>query len=242
MAKNILRSIGQGFKTLGLDMKDIGQTFAHGDWKTRVSYVIMGFGQLMRGQIVRGVTFLAMEALMLYFIIGFGAQYISKLGTLGTVGRIVNPNGTVSYGDNSFFILLFGILTIIVILLLVLLWRMNIRQNRDAQRMLEAGRKLPTNMEDLRSLLHERFDRTLLALPVTGIFIFTVLPILFMIGVAFTNYDSTHQPPANLFSWVGLDNFRNIVSLNGEGSFAGMGLLCDLPDVLPGHGRRHPDQ
>lgn len=219
MAKKVFSRIGTGFRVLGADIKDIGTTFAKGDWKTRVSYIVMGFGQLMRGQIVRGVTFLGLEVLLLFFIIGFGGQYVSKLPTLGTVGRIVNPNGTVTYGDNSFFILLFGILTIIAILLLVLLWRMNVRQNRDGQRALEEGKHLPTNREDLHSLLHERFDRTLLALPVTGIFIFTVLPILFMIGVAFTNYDSTHQPPANLFSWVGLENFKNIVSLNGEGSF-----------------------
>ena len=108
MAKNVFSRIGTGFRVLGADIKDIGTTFAKGDWKTRVSYIVMGFGQLMRGQIVRGVTFLGLEILMLYFIIGFGAQYVSKLSTLGTVGRIVNPNGTVTYGDNSFFILLFG--------------------------------------------------------------------------------------------------------------------------------------
>jgi len=33
-----------------------------------------------------------------------------------------------------------------------------------------------------------------------------------MILVAFTNFDATHQPPAKLFTWVGLENFRTLLS------------------------------
>ena len=51
----------------------------------------------------------------------------------------------------------------------------------------------------------------------TGIFIFTVLPILFMICVAFTNYDANHQAPTNLFTWVGFENFRQIFDFGGSG-------------------------
>jgi len=57
----------------------------------------------------------------------------------------------------------------------------------------------------------DQFHKTLLALPLTGIIIFTVLPIVFMILVAFTNYDGTHDGYANnLFTWVGLDNFNTM--------------------------------
>jgi len=38
-----------------------------------------------------------------------------------------------------------------------------------------------------------------------------------MICVAFTNYDAQHQPPANLFTWVGLDNFVKIFRSGGSG-------------------------
>jgi arabinogalactan oligomer/maltooligosaccharide transport system permease protein len=34
-----------------------------------------------------------------------------------------------------------------------------------------------------------------------------------MILVAFTNYDSKHQPPGNLFTWVGLTNFRTMLGI-----------------------------
>ncbi len=53
--------IAKFFKVLGNDIKEIGVTFAKGDWKTKVSFLIMGFGQLLRGQILRGIMYLAVE-------------------------------------------------------------------------------------------------------------------------------------------------------------------------------------
>ena len=47
--------------------------------------------------------------------------------------------------------------------------------------------------------------------------IFTVMPLIYMILMALTNYDQDHQPPGNLFTWVGLENFKNIVSFSGAG-------------------------
>ena len=54
-------ALARFFAWLGKDLKEIGLTFAEGDWKTKLSFLIMGFGQLLRGQIVRGVTMLALE-------------------------------------------------------------------------------------------------------------------------------------------------------------------------------------
>ena len=51
-----------------------------------------------------------------------------------------------------------------------------------------------------------------------GIFIFTVMPIVFMILVAFTNYDSMHDGYINnLFDWVGLDTWNTMLSW-GDGN------------------------
>ena len=207
-------------KWLGNDLKDIGQTFARGDWKTKLSFLIMGFGQLCRGQIVRGLSLLALQGGLLYFIFGFGWQYLTKILTLGTVETHREGRVTV-YGHNSFFILLYGILVIVAVLALIYLWRLNLRQNRDAEHLLSIGKRLPSNKEDLGSLLDKNFDKTLLALPVLGIFIFTVLPIIFMICIAFTNYDVTHQPPSKLFTWVGLQNFKELFGIGGTGNSGG---------------------
>ena len=209
-------AVSRFFRWLGRDLKDIGLTFVEGDWKTKLSFLIMGFGQLLRGQLVRGLTMLALQGGILFYIFDFGWGYLKNILTLGVVETHKEGRRTV-YGDNSFLILLYGLLTIVIILALIYLWRVNVRQNREAEQRQKLGKRLPTNREDLASLFDKNFDKTLLALPVTGIFVFTVLPIIFMICIAFTNYDVTHQPPAKLFTWVGLENFRALFGIGGEG-------------------------
>ncbi|MDE7018293.1 MAG: sugar ABC transporter permease [Lachnospiraceae bacterium] len=209
--------MGKFFRGVGNDFKEIGLTFKEGDWKTRVSYLIMGFGPLMRKQFVRGIAFLAVELLYILYMAGFGWNYLKDIGTLGTVARVVNDNGTYSYNDNSFLILLYSILSIIITFGFLVVWRMNVKENRNEEMLLAEGKKLASGKQDLYSLLDSHFDKTLLAFPVLGIFVFTVLPILFMICIAFTNYDAKHQPPTNLFSWVGLENFKNLFSFGTTG-------------------------
>lgn len=209
--------IGSFFGAIGQEFKEIGLAFAQGDWKTKVSFLIMGFGPLMRKQFLRGIAFLAVEVLFVWYMVGFGWHYLSDIGTLGTVARVMNADGTISYNDNSFLILLYGLLSIIFIGVFLFIWRMNIRENRKEEKLLAEGKALGTVKGDLYSLLDSNFDKTLLALPVLGIFVFTVLPIIFMICVAFTDYDANHQPPSNLFTWVGLENFKNLFSFGGTG-------------------------
>ena len=176
----------------------------------------MGLGQILRGQWLRGVAFLGTQAALIWFIIRYTPPYLAKLSTLGTIETSKVGRKTV-YGENSFLILLFGLLTLFAVIALIALWYINIRDNREEELTLKAGKKLPGNKKDFSSLFDEKFYRTLLALPVIGIFVFTVLPIVFMICVAFTNYDATHQAPSKLFTWVGLDNFKTLFSFGTDG-------------------------
>ena len=84
-----IKFIGRFFKKIGLgiwhEIKDIALTFVHGDWKTKISYFIMGFGNLTRRQILRGLMFFGIEAAFIVYMIFVGAPALAKLGTLGTV-------------------------------------------------------------------------------------------------------------------------------------------------------------
>ncbi len=228
---NTVRNIGGFFKkvafAIGGFFKDLADTFVHGGWQTKVSYVIMGFGNISRGQILRGLLFFAFEVVFVIYMITAGSYWLGKLPTLGTVGpmEVYDPimdTYTTKYGDNSFKILLYGVLTIFFIVAFAYTWYVNVKQNRIAEQILASGKKLKSGKDDLRSLVDDRFHTTLLALPVTGIMIFTVMPIVFMILVAFTNYDGAHNGYTNnLFTWVGLDNFNTMLSMGtGEHSYA----------------------
>ena len=218
-------SIWQFLKKAGLavgrEFREICSTFANGDWKTRTSFVVMGFGNMARGQILRGILFLLFEIVFIAYMILSGSYWLKMLPSLGLQGPTEEYNEildayTTQYHDNSFQILLYGVLTIFFIIAFIYTWRVNIRQNQMAEKILASGKKLKSGKDDLRSVVDDQFHKTLLALPITGIIMFTVLPILFMILVAFTNYDGTHNGYTNsLFTWVGLDNFNTMLSWTG---------------------------
>ncbi len=226
--KKIDIAVKNGVLRVVSELKDVGVTFVHGDWKTKVSYVVMGFGNIARGQVLRGLLFLLFEAVFIFYMVTTGGYWLSKLGTLGTQGPesvydpIYDTNTTV-YHDNSFKILLYGVLTIFFIVAFVYTWWVNVRQNKLAEQIIKSGKKLKSGKDDLKSLVDDQFHKTLLALPMVGILVFTVLPIVFMVLVAFTNYDGSHNGYSNaLFTWVGLKNFSTLFSWSSAGSTQSM--------------------
>ena len=226
--KNAVFAVGRFFKKIGLgigsEIKDLVLTFKNGDWKTRTSYVVMGFGSAARGQVLRGILFFLFEAVFIGYMVLAGGYWLSMLPSLGKQGPVekyseIYDTYTTEYHDNSFKILLYGVLTIFFIVAFIYTWRVNIRQNKTAEEIIKSGKRLKSGKDDLRSMVDDNFHRTLLALPMTGIIVFTVLPIVFMILVAFTNYDGTHDGYANnLFHWVGLDNFNTMLSWSSGSS------------------------
>lgn len=206
----LIKEVGSGFVWFG-------KTFVHGDILTKLSYVIMGAGSLFRGQIVKGLMYLAAEVAFFGFMIDSGFELIAGLRTLGTVQRgwyfdeelgidVMRENG-----DNSMLILLYGIFTLFVVFVFLFLWIQNIRSADEAGKLKKAGKKLPGFIDDIKSLVDEQFHKTLLFIPVTGVLVFTIVPLVYMISLAFTNYDKNHQVPANLFTWIGLDNFQTVL-------------------------------
>lgn len=71
----------------------------------------------------------------------------------------------------------------------------------------------PGIIDDLKSLTNENASVSLMFLPTLGIFIFTILPLVFMISMAFTNYDEGHT---DQFTWVGFDSFKRVFSTTGS--------------------------
>lgn len=187
------------------------RTFRRGDWKTRMTFLVMGFGSLCRGQWLRGLLFLSFQVVFWVYMVLGGWRCVVLLPSLG-VAETTQVNRLTVYGDNSFLILLYGVLTLFLIGAYIYTWWLSIRQSSTAQELCALGIKPKNAREDIRSLADEQFHKSLLALPVAGVTLFTVLPIIFMVLVAFTNYDHTHQPPAKLFTWVGVENFASLLT------------------------------
>ena len=205
-------------------IRDIFKAFKYGSLYTKLSFFVVGFGQIARGQIVKGVAYMLAQAAFVFFLAVFGGRYIAHLfsGKLGTKvsGGIWNEQLQIFekvQGDNSFLILLYGVISLVVCLLFLVVWAQNVRGNYQNDNRIKHGQPLATFQDDIHALLHEKFYFPLLIPPLLGLLIFTVLPLVFMVLIAFTNYDYAHMPPGKLFGWVGLDNFRALFSLGGAG-------------------------
>lgn len=186
-----------------------------GDWITKLSYLIMGFGCIVRGQILKGLAFLVAEIAFIAYMVGFGWNYVKDIGTLGTVTEssyVDEATGIIMYNtaDNSMLILLYSVMSLILLFVFVLIYIQSTKECYNVEVLKKTGKPIPAVKDSVRSLLNEKYHITLLSLPVTLITVFIITPLIFMILIAFTNYDANHQPPGNLFTWVGLQNFKDV--------------------------------
>lgn len=226
----IRRGIAGFFRGIGRLIAETVAAFVHGDFRTRLSFLIMGLGNAFRGQIVRGLLFFLCEIGYIAYMVLFGSSFLAKIGTLGTETQqkvFDETEGIYIYtrGDNSMQILLFSVLSILLTLLFIGVYLWNIRSAYRSQQLQEQEKPLPTFRQDLHSLLDSRYHVTLLTPPVVLVTLFTILPLIFMVLIAFTNFDKDHQPPGNLFTWIGLDNFSAMFGGNEQLGYTFLNLL-----------------
>lgn len=197
--------------------ESISQVFKKGDTMTRLSFFVFGLGNILNKQIVRGAIFLALEILYFVYMIVFGVSSLGDFVTLGTVeqGEVFNEAlGYYEYsaGDDSMLCLLYGVITLVLTAAIIFVGCMSGKSAYCTQARKERGMEIPSFKDDIRSLKEENLHALLLSFPIFGIICFTIVPLIFMILIAFTSYDHEHQPPGNLFSWVGLENFKAMFS------------------------------
>jgi arabinogalactan oligomer/maltooligosaccharide transport system permease protein len=200
---------------------DFSSAVKNGDIWTRLSLLIMGSGYVARGQLVKGIIMTIIEIGVILFTALFSIPYMSKLNTLGTVQcemkfDPLTMQNTVNDYDNSLLILLYGIVGILVIFAFIALYISNMKAVYRLQQIKERKEHINTFFEDLKELVNGKFYITLLTLPSIGVLLINVIPIIFMVCVAFTNYDQDHQPPTYLFTWVGTSNFVKLFTSNGS--------------------------
>ncbi|KUP26371.1 sugar ABC transporter permease [Paenibacillus sp. DMB5] len=182
-----------------------------------LSTVFMGLGQIYNRQFIKGLIFLAVEALgLIYFINNLGRAFwgITTLGD--TPNRLEKVNGIAKMvaGDHSIFIMIESLITLLFFIIILCAWFINIRDAYKIGAARDAGLESNTFKQTVRYILDYKFAQTFLILPSVGILFFTIMPIIFMIMLAFTNFAAPdHIPPAKLVDWVGFETFRNLLFL-----------------------------
>ena len=184
--------------------------FLDSSWRVKLSALIMGSGQLMYGCVAKGIIYILIEIGFIAYMVIRGFSDIVGFFTLGTT-KADAWLGTV--GDNSVVMLLMGIFAWIVVAAFIYLYVLNIKSACDIEERVSTGREPKSFIDELKELLDRKFYITVLALPVVGVCIFNILPIIFMILISFTDYGGSIVPP-ELVDWVGIDNFKKILTLS----------------------------
>ena len=122
-----------------------------------LSCLVMGLGNLVAGQFIKGLLFLAIQIGFVAFMLvkEGGLHWLSMLPSLGDrpMQEVYNEQkGIYEYvmGDNSQLILLYGVATVCIILVFVLLWRASVRSGYKAMATKKAGEHVPSIVEDVK--------------------------------------------------------------------------------------------
>ena len=185
-----------------------------------LSCLVMGLANVLNGQLIMGLIYLAIEIGVFVFLAmpNGGFYWISMLPSLGwREQQEVFNEETFVYeyvaGDQSQLILLYGIASLCIIVLLILVWQSSVRSGYKAMWLKRNGKHVPTFVESLKSLLDENVHKLLMTPPMACLAIFTILPLIYLMAMAFTNY-SKEGDHLVLFDWVGLQNFFAIFDSN----------------------------
>lgn len=168
-----------------------------------LSIIFAGLGQLYNKRYIKGISFIVLE---IAFVVCFGS--FINLGIWG-----ITTLGTIPGTDHSIYLLVYGILSIILIVFAIGFYVLNVIDARKQAKVIASGQEIPKMMESFRASYDRSFPY-LLTGPGLILLVFTVVfPLLFAITLSFTNYDLYNSPPRHLVDWVGFDNFINLFTV-----------------------------
>lgn len=179
------------------------KTYNHQPKLALLLSVIPGLGQIYNRRYIKGSIFMILS--IAYLFVFFDMLNIGYWG-LFTLGEIPGV-------DDSRVLLSQGIIALILTAFALVFYIANLLDaKRDAVKILD-GREKPSFKTAILNVWDTAFPY-LLTGPGLVLLVFVVIfPLLFMGFLAFTDYTLMNSPPKNLLSWVGFDNFRDLITV-----------------------------
>jgi arabinogalactan oligomer/maltooligosaccharide transport system permease protein len=192
------------------------------------STLIWGSGQLFNKQKIKGLFFfvfylifagielftgsiniLTGNAEAQFRNAGFFIRGIWGLITLGTIPR---ENSSVRVYDHSIMLMLGGIIASMVLLIFLLIWAWNILDAYRTRKRIEGGERI-SSVQYFKNLWTASFEYIMIAPGMILVVFISIVPIVFAILVAFTNYNMNFIPPRRLVEWTGFGTFADIIKI-----------------------------
>jgi arabinogalactan oligomer/maltooligosaccharide transport system permease protein len=189
------------------------------------SAIIWGSGQIINKQKLKGILFFLFQAAIVSLELvtsrggydpgtpdsrfrnaGYLVRGIWGLVTLGTIPR---ESSRQPVYDHSVMLMLGGIIALMVLLIFAALWIWNIADAYKTRKKIEAGIRV-SSAQYFRSLWDRAFEYIAIAPGMLLVIFISIVPIVFAILVAFTNYNANFIPPVRLVKWNGFNTFLDI--------------------------------
>jgi arabinogalactan oligomer/maltooligosaccharide transport system permease protein len=172
------------------------------------SICFMGLAHLLfLRDYIKGIFFALCEIVFLVF----SPAIVNKLIDLVTLGS-PKPDLPIKQRDNSIFMLIDGILILALIAIFVIVYVLSVKSAKKEYKDYCRKGYFGTQKEHLNTTLGKSFPIFGLAPSFIIVIVFVVVPLIFSVCVAFTNYsDPSHIPPNNTVDWVGFQNFKELM-------------------------------
>ena len=193
-------------------MKKLTSFLRWSPWQVKLSMLVMGLGQLCYGQIVKGLFYLSSFGIILTYFIASGFEDLIGFFTLGSTEENLWLGIP---GDNSLTMLILGLFSIVILIFAVVLYITNVKDAVYTARQKEQGKSVHKFRQTLQNAADGKFHITALSVPMVGVAVFSILPIVFMICIAFTDLGGDVVYP-KLANWS-FSAWKKILSLGKIG-------------------------
>lgn len=179
-------------------------------WRCYLSIPFPGVGQILNGQLVKGLLCL-LGVLFIYLVaipyaLGYGnyqGDGIAGLITLAEGGRRV---------DRSLIFLIEGLISILFLFLSAVIIILSYRDARQVEKDERIGIRPNLWFETKREISENGFPYFVNIPAILLILFITLVPIFTAVLLSFTGMDPNHQ---SKFSWIGLENYMTIFRAQG---------------------------
>lgn len=165
---------------------------------TLFSILFPGLGQLYNRRFLKGLVLMIIAISFL-----LTTWHYIDIGLWG-----IFTLGTVPQQHHSIQLLLQGLITLIIITFGLAIYVFNIKDARKDAMLREDGHIKPSVIQGIRQFYNDGFPYFMILPGLIMLIFIVVLPLLFMLALAFTDYNLYNSPPRHLLNWVGFDNFK----------------------------------
>ncbi|MDR3123259.1 MAG: sugar ABC transporter permease [Treponema sp.] len=175
------------------------------------SLAFMGLGHIIfLKQYLKGILLALIEVVMIVL----SPRVVTVLYHLITLGD-PKPELPIRQRDNSIFMLIDGVMMLAILGIYIAIYAITVRSALRTWDEYKLTGRMPKSRNPFGELLNRAFPLFGLAPAVLMIVFFVIVPLVFAVLVAFTNYSTPdHIPPNNTVDWVGVRNF--VAMFGGE--------------------------